>query len=71
MFWFCGDFGCGVLLFMAILVIYKYKVGKKWLLNVRLAGDYLYMKLLFAWLSLVVSMIVSFVLSFFPLGCLG
>ena len=29
LFWFFGDFRCGVLLFMAILVIYKYKkIGK-------------------------------------------
>ena len=35
-------------------------------LNVRLAGDYLFGKLLFTWMSLVVSMMVSFVLSFFP-----
>ena len=25
LFWFFGDFRCGVLLFMVILVIYKYK----------------------------------------------
>ena len=31
-----------------------------------LAGDYQYGKLLFTWLSLVMSMKVSFVLSFFP-----
>ena len=37
------------------------------MLNVRLAGDHLYGKLLFTWLSLVMSMMVSFfVLSFFP-----
>ena len=40
------------------------------LLNVRLAGDHLYGKLLFTWLSLVMSMMVSFVLSFFPRGVL-
>ena len=34
------------------------KIGKR--LNVRLAGDYLYGKLLFTWLSLVMSMMVSF-----------
>ena len=27
-FWFFGDFKCGVPLFIAILVIYKYKIGK-------------------------------------------
>ena len=32
--------------------------------------DHLYGKLLFTWLSLMVSMLVSFVLSFFPRGVL-
>ena len=36
------------------------------MLKVRLAGDHLYGKLLFTWLSLVMSMMVFFVLSFFP-----
>ena len=35
--------------------------------NVRLAGGYLYGKRLFAWLSMVVSLVASLVLSFFPL----
>ena len=35
--------------------------------NVRLAGGHLYGKQLFTWLSLVVSLLASFVLSFFPL----
>ena len=35
-------------------------------LKSRLACDHLFGKLLFAWLSLVVSVMVSFVLSFFP-----
>ena len=34
--------------------------------NVRQAGDHLCGKLLFTWLSLSMSMMVSFVLSFFP-----
>ena len=34
------------------------------MLNVRLAGNHLYGKLLFTWLSLVMSSMVSFVLSF-------
>ena len=38
--------------------------------NVRLAGDHLYGKQLFTWLSLVVSFMASFVLSFFPLDVL-
>ena len=37
---------------------------------VRLAGVYLYGKQLFTWLSLVVSLTASFVLSFFPLDVL-
>ena len=35
--------------------------------NVRLAGGHLYGKQLFTWLSLVVSLMASFVLAFFPL----
>ena len=35
--------------------------------NVRLAGGHLYVRQLFTWLSLVVSLMASFVLSFFPL----
>ena len=38
--------------------------------NVRLAGGYLYGKQLFTWLSLAVSLMASFVLSFFPLDVL-
>ena len=40
------------------------------MLNVRLAGGHLYGKQLFTWLSLVVSLMALFVLSFFPLGVL-
>ena len=40
------------------------------MLNVRLAGDHLYGKLLFTWLSLVMSMMVSFCAVFFPRGVL-
>ena len=39
--------------------------------NVRLAGGHLYGKQLFTWLSLVVPLMASFVLSFFPLDVLG
>ena len=39
--------------------------------NVRLAGGHLYGKQLFTWLSLVVSFMASFVLSFFLLDVLG
>ena len=38
--------------------------------NVRLAGGHLYGKQLFTWLSLVLSFMASFVLSFFPLDVL-
>ena len=38
--------------------------------NVRLAGGHLYGKQLCSWLSLVVSLMASFVLSFFPLDVL-
>ena len=38
--------------------------------NVRLAGGHLYGKKLFTWLSLVVSFMASFLLSFFPLDVL-
>ena len=38
--------------------------------NVRLAGGHLYGKELFTWLSVVVSLMASFVLSFFPLDVL-
>ena len=37
---------------------------------VRLAGGHLYGKQLFTWLSLMVSLMASFVLSFFPLDVL-
>ena len=36
------------------------------MLHVRLAGDHLYGKLPFTWLSLLMSLMVSFVLSLFP-----
>ena len=40
--------------------------------NVRLAGDHLYGNSLFTWLSLLMSLVVSYlVLSFFPTRCLG
>ena len=66
LFWFFGDFRCGALLFMVIHVVCGYKGGWKWLLSVGLACGHLFGKLLFTWLSLVMSMMVSFVLSFFP-----
>ena len=40
------------------------------MLSVILAGGHLYGKQLFTWLSLVVSLLASFVLSFFPLDVL-
>ena len=45
---------------------FQWKCLNKLLENVRLACDHLFGKLLFTWLSLVMSMMVSFVLSFFP-----
>ena len=56
---------------MVIHVIYKYKNRYKWLLNVRLAGDHMYGKLLFTWLSLVMSMMVSFYDGLVPTRRLG
>ena len=48
------------------------KIGKNSCFkNVRLAGDHLYGKLLFTWLSLVMSMMVSFCAVLFPTRCLG
>ena len=59
---------CYLWLFMLYINI---KIGKKKLLNVRLTGDHLYGKLLFTWLSLVMSMMVSFCAVLFPTRCLG
>ena len=56
---------------MVIHVIYKYKNKWGWLFSVRLAGDHLFGRLLFAWLSLVMSVVVSFCAVLFPAGCLG
>ena len=47
---------CYLLLFLLYINI---KIGKKLMLNVRLAGDHLYGKLLFTWLSLVMSLMDS------------
>ena len=41
------------------------------MLIVRLAGDHLYGKWLFTWLSLVVPLMASFSAVLFPTGCLG
>ena len=71
LFWFFGGFGCDALLFVVVRVVYECGNRWKWLLNVRLAGDHLFGKLLFAWLSLVVSMVVSFCAVLFPTSCLG
>ena len=40
------------------------------MLNVRIVGGHLYVKQLFTWLSLVVSLVAFFVLSCFPLDVL-
>ena len=63
-----------MLLFIVILVIYiNIEIGKNrcFRLIVRLAGDHLYGKLLFTWLSLVISLMVSFCALPFPTRCLG
>ena len=60
LFWFFGDFGCGALLFVVVLVVCGYGGGWGSLLGVRLAGGRLCGRLLFAWLSLVVSVVVAF-----------
>ena len=41
------------------------------MLNVTLAGDHLFGKSLFSWLSLVMSLVVSFCAVVFPTRCLG
>ena len=66
---FC-KFRCDVSLFIVLLVIYKYRNRQKKMLNVRLAGDYQYGKLLFTWLSLVMSLMVSFCAVVFMRGVL-
>ena len=55
---------------MVVRVVCGYRGGWRWLLGVGLAGGRLFGGLLFTWLSLVVSMVMSFVLSFFPRGIL-
>ena len=65
LFWFFGDFRCGMSLFMVILVIYKYKKVKI-VVKCRLAGDLLCGKLLLTWLSLVLSLKASFCAVLFP-----
>ena len=59
-----------VVIYCYTCYIYKIEIGKK-MLNVRLAGDHLYGKLLFTWLSLVLSLMVSFCAVPFPTRCLG
>ena len=56
---------------VVITLYINIKIGKKKLLNVRLAGDHLYGKLLFTWLSLVMSVMLSFCAVLFPTRCLG
>ena len=54
----------------AAVAIEKKNKLSRFMFNVRLAGGHLYGKQLFTWLSLVVSLMASFVLSFFPLDVL-
>ena len=58
----CGglDFRCGLLLLIVIPVIYTNIEIDKNDDNVKLASDHLYLKFLFTWLSLVMSLMVSF-----------
>ena len=72
LFWFFGDFRCGYVVIYSYSRYINMKIGKKkQMLNARLAGDHLYRKLLFTWLSLVMSMMVSFRAVRFPTRCLG
>ena len=71
LFWFFGEFGCCVLLFVVIHVLYMYKIGKNSCKNVRLADNHLYGELLFTWLSHVMCMMVVFCAVLFPTRCLG
>ena len=52
---------------MIISLYITIEIGK---IVLRLAGDHLYGKLLFTWLSLVMSMMVSFCAVLFPTRCL-
>ena len=70
LFWFFSDFKFGVPLFIVILVIYKNGNGLKQLLFVILASGHLYRKLLFTWLSLLVSLMPYFCAVIFPRGVL-
>ena len=67
MFWFFGYFRCGMLLFVVLPVLNKLV---KQMLNVRVPGDHLHGKLNFTWLSLVMSLRMSFCAVLFPTGCL-
>ena len=62
LFWFFGDFRCGVLILMLILVVYKYKNRQKKLLDVRPVCE------IAVHLAVVGDVYdgVFFVLSFFP-----
>ena len=62
---------------MVLDVVFRYlslyintKIGKNRCLMLDLAGGHLFGKQLFTWLSLMVSLMASFVLSFFPLDVL-
>ena len=54
--------------FLSLFLLYiNMKIDKIRMLNVRLAGDHLYWKWLFTWLSLVMSLMASFcAVLFFP-----
>ena len=52
-----------------VLCLYAILIQKVFI--VRLAGDHLYGKVLFTWLSLVMSIMVSYCAVLFPTRCLG
>ena len=56
---------------MVVRVVCGYRGGWRWLLGVGLADGRLFGGLLFTWLSLVVSIVMSFCAVLFPTRCLG
>ena len=56
-------------LFIAILIIFKYTIGEKQMLNVRLADYRLCGKKLFTWLSLAMFLMSSFCAVLFSTRC--
>ena len=65
LFWFFGGFGLGVWLFIVLLLDLKIEKWVKWMFSNRLAGDNLFGKWLFTWLSVVLTL-MSYLCYFFP-----